>query len=137
MKILQAWPQINFFVDQVEHIKGVNYVVRNSSGNAQTEDLFVQFDTSAYVACPVTGIENQNWGLSIFPNPAREQLTIKSTSAIMDVSITNLAGQEVLHFTKINNKQFPVSLKGIKSGIYFISMRDENNKVSTLKLLKE
>jgi hypothetical protein len=124
--------------DTCEHIKGANYVVRNSSGNAQTEDLFVQFDTTAYKACTKTGIETtQNSGINIFPNPAREMLTVKTNSVIIDVSITNIAGQVVLQFTKVNDKQFPVSLNGIRSGIYFISVRDNNNKVSTLKFMKE
>lgn len=89
-----------------------------------------------------TAIDNDP--LTIYPNPAAENLTIKfesGSSEMPDVRILDLTGKEVL---KIEDQliyedsvyQTNVDISSLKAGIYFVKVV-QSKKVYTLKLMVE
>jgi hypothetical protein len=80
--------------------------------------------------------------VSLFPNPAKNNLTLNITSAstgMADVNITDPLGRSVLQ-NKIDlsmgNQSVLLNLQTLKSGIYYISVT-WNNEMITQKLIKE
>ena len=81
-----------------------------------------------------------NNSFNIYPNPAKEQITIdlgnNSNIVGWDYKIVNTLGQEVIK-GKIASQQTTINLNDIKSkGIYFVKIYDAaNNVVDTKKLI--
>lgn len=72
-------------------------------------------------------------GLKIYPNPATNNITIKTPSnQIKNVAIYNVLGKEVLNTTITEN----VSISSLNSGIYIVKIT-ENGITATRKLVVE
>ncbi len=69
--------------------------------------------------------------VAIFPNPAKNVVTISTTSELKDVQILNLNGQVVL---KQNTKT--IDMSHLPSGMYIINGVTENGAFSE-KIIKE
>lgn len=68
---------------------------------------------------------NNNSSFSVYPNPAKGEIHIKSTSKIQELAIQNIQSQTLLH-TKHNNTEVHVLLdkNDFPSGSYFIRVTD-------------
>ncbi len=76
----------------------------------------------------INDIEKSNDEFTIYPNPATNQLFIKSNfpgNAIYEVSIYSLTGEEVLYFSEINPQQ-PIDISQLQSGLFSITFTDRN-----------
>ncbi len=76
-----------------------------------------------------TNVENivQQNQIRVFPNPARNMVTIQSSSPITEVYLTNMIGQTVLNKKfNTNDLQSTIDLSAINTaGIYFINILTE------------
>jgi hypothetical protein len=76
----------------------------------------------------------------IYPNPGRNEITIRSLSALneWDISIHNALGQIVLDSgTTAGKDRFHLNIEDFKSGIYFVCFYSEGVLISTLKMVRE
>ena len=84
---------------------------------------------------------SENYSLIIFPNPAKDQITIdcESMKNVIggDYEIVNLLGQIVIHGTIESNKNV-ISLNSINnSGVYILKVYDNSKKIiNTQKIIK-
>lgn len=69
-------------------------------------------------------------GLSIFPNPARNQITLESSQQIGEIFVYNILGQKILTATATNRKQLDISK--LRPGFYFIQ-----TPLGTQRIIKE
>ena len=74
-----------------------------------------------------------NLGLELYPNPAKNQLFIKSNKIIEQVGLYNTIGKRVFQ-QKHNNKIVQLFLNGLAKGIYFVKILSEG-KLSTQKII--
>ena len=76
--------------------------------------------------------------VDIYPNPVLDNLFIKSQNIQdLNISIYNTLGQNV-YTSKIQSENNSINLSGLKKGIYFINIMDENGDVLlSKKILKE
>ena len=88
---------------------------------------------------PCTGIEEQNeqGEIKIYPNPAKDYLTVH-TKEKAGISITDILGKQVLNSTISPDAsgQSTINVQSLKGGIYFIEINDAKN-ISRKKFLKE
>lgn len=70
-----------------------------------------------------------------YPNPVKDILTFSTKKSVENVSIFNLAGQQVLKETKVNNGQ--ININSLVPGIYLFKVRLSEGKVETFKIIKE
>ena len=92
-----------------------------------------------FTSCLPTGIEeNSEDALSLFPNPATEELRIKNTELrIEKVEIYDAIGQSVLNLNpEAGREQVRVDVSGLNPGIYFLKIRD-GQRVYSEKFIKE
>lgn len=74
-------------------------------------------------------------GLSIFPNPAEDIITLQATKDIVSISILNTLGQQVKQLAPLSNTA-RIDISNLDSGMYFISVRIKD-KIGTYKVIKK
>lgn len=78
--------------------------------------------------------EKANDGILIFPNPAKDYLTISDISHnIENIEIINVTGQIIKSFL-VNSNEITLNLSNFAKGIYFVKLK-RNNEVITKKIL--
>jgi hypothetical protein len=78
------------------------------------------FDTTSFVA---------------YPNPVKDVLNLSYKTAINNVKVVNLLGQEVLN-TKANSNDVQVNMSALSAGAYIVNITVEDT-VHTIKVIKE
>lgn len=89
----------------------------------------IQTITQNVSAC--TGINEGlviNNEISIYPNPANDELIIETTSGVSTVTFINSTGQVVLTF-KNYNSHTPVNISSLAKGLYFVAIEENGSKV--------
>ncbi|MDR2853826.1 MAG: T9SS type A sorting domain-containing protein, partial [Prevotellaceae bacterium] len=80
-----------------------------------------------YGECITLGIDNVNaTNITIYPNPAKNELSIQSDSPINKVEIYNLAGKCVL---RESNFAGSVNVSGLAAGVYLVKANDKIAKL--------
>ena len=94
-------------------------------------------------ACDTVGISNFKIeeGVSIFPNPASETISIKILSNLQEknnhtIEIMKLTGETVISHL-FDGKTSTISLKGLSSGIYIYTIKTNNEILKRGKLIKQ
>lgn len=68
--------------------------------------------------------------ISVYPNPARQRITISSSQSISRYSIKDLSGRVLLEGNGQNNNVFTINLPvGMPGGIYFVETLDKNDNI--------
>ena len=74
-----------------------------------------------------TGIENSaNESLSIYPNPANDNVNIVSEEIINDIQVLNFLGQVLLN-VEVNNTQMKINTSDYQSGVYIFKINTVNS----------
>ena len=87
-------------------------------------------------ACKGVGIVslvNEKSDFTFYPNPAAGEIMIELTSAMHEVTISDLSGA-ILKRSSHNNSS-KMDLHDLAPGIYFLSVKNENQQVGTRKLV--
>jgi hypothetical protein len=71
--------------------------------------------------------------ISIAPNPVKNEFTIFSTNAIVEVNIFDTIGKIIL--TKKASNLTKIEVQNLSNGIYFVKMKDNNNTQFTQKII--
>ena len=86
--------------------------------------------------CTSSGIaENNSFDLEIYPNPAQNELTIKSDNLLDRIEIYNLVGQRIYTKNYMLN-EIKVNLSNIESGSYIVRVFDNQNRTSKAHLIE-
>jgi hypothetical protein len=84
--------------------------------------------------CAPTGVDNVDMSeLSIYPNPAKNELFIQSDSPIDKVEIYNLAGSCVL---SESNFAGSINVSTLAAGVYFVKIHTATGE-AVQKMIKE
>jgi len=107
----------------------VNYTVNAEDGT--TSQIW-----TVTVTLP-TGIENDVVRrFKIYPNPFNEEIKIEGIEKPSHVSIFSLSGQVLLE-KKLNYQDNSINTNSLKSGIYMISIENENGERVTQRIIKK
>ena len=72
---------------------------------------------------------------TIYPNPASDQLTIGSGTALTSVEIIGVAGNLIRSYENINTSSFTIQVANLERGMYFVRMRGEEGSVAIRKVI--
>jgi uncharacterized repeat protein (TIGR01451 family) len=81
-----------------------------------------------------TGFSNTNDDFRLFPNPVDQSLKIFTEINQGTIEIVDLSGRIVLT-QKINSNQTMIETAQVPSGMYFLNLRSQSQKISTQKLV--
>lgn len=118
----------NNFVTFGEDVNGELYIAGISSGT-----IYKVIDSS------LSSSDFENDGFTLFPNPAKEMFTIKSSTANLatKAAIFDITGK--LLFTKelSNNSEYTIETTSLAKGIYLVSVETSNGTNYSTKLIVE
>jgi hypothetical protein len=120
---------------------GANYSV---NGNVVTPDpsytgelqvvLVVndgRHESNEYIATVhmITGIEESREGFELFPNPAAQKISFRTTGDVRYYAITDLAGRRILYNEDLylNGEMHSIDVSELPAGVYFIELQGRNN----------
>ncbi|MEO0468146.1 MAG: PKD domain-containing protein, partial [Bacteroidota bacterium] len=120
-----------------------HYVVTLGANDPAAEDLAFEVGTDAVTALNATGLDDilgAN-GVSLFPNPAREQFTLRldlKTAADLTLDLQNMMGQSVSiknidAFQGRNEVNWNVS--ELSKGVYFLRISNETAQMDPVKVI--
>ncbi|MCI9843929.1 LamG-like jellyroll fold domain-containing protein [Flavobacterium pectinovorum] len=73
---------------------------------------------------------SKNSNVFIYPNPTSDNFTIETENEVKSVEIFSLPGQKIASFTTKN-----INVSNLKKGIYLVRIEDNENNVTTQKLI--
>lgn len=110
---------------------GATYYIQlwNNGSEEGTIDI-----TLSDASLSLNTFENEN-AFTYFPNPVKNELSLKAQSNIQNVSVFNMLGQEVLRATP-NTLESNLSMNELSQGAYFVQVTI-NNVTETVRILKQ
>lgn len=123
-----SWSGPAGFAAGTEDISGLvtgNYTVTVTDKycGIATVTVFVDVDLSSGIK------ENAGNSVSVYPNPAKEQITI-TTGAVLEnasVKLVNITGQLVFEEREVRGNTFTLGVSGLLPGIYFVEIRNKDS----------
>ena len=82
-------------------------------------------------------IENADYKVSIFPNPASGYVNVKADNTISSIKVLSLLGQELLCRHNVGTKEVQLNLDAFNSGVYLFQVFDVTGYQSTLRISVE
>jgi hypothetical protein len=78
------------------------------------------------------GIENsEQTDIKFYPNPASDKIYVdRNTENEIEVSISDLLGQEVASLTTSKEKKTEIDISDLKEGIYFLRIRSGTQSIT-------
>ncbi len=110
----------------------------NSINDLQDEEvLFANFSIEENPTLSSSEFENSTVVISLFPNPAKQTITIKNIKidSYDTIKIFDNTGKELLIQNRHKKEQLDIS--NFKSGLYFVSILKNERTIKTIKFLVE
>lgn len=133
---LKALDSIGFDVTIVDQDEGETEsrqraVWENEGGT--DESYVIMDDCGSIKLVTATGVNSHNIdnGLSVFPNPANDIITVSSEYAKLE--LFNQLGKRVM---LLNDYQEDIDISKLQQGIYIVKTYNKNNDISFMKLIK-
>lgn len=118
----QRWPIFNTYVWPNNFI-GSNYQEEIDYLKTWLTNRLIWMDANMFGACPDLGVEESlNSGISMYPNPASDHLTISSDRILSNgqVKLIDVAGNVIQEWGINDSHGFDLQWSPIRPGIYFI-----------------
>lgn len=87
-------------------------------------------------AVPRLAEPQQESAISIYPVPASDNVTITSSSVILEAAIYDLTGRVVRIEKELETQDVQMNISELKSGTYLVQVTKENGEKETLKMVK-
>ncbi len=109
----------------------VSTVIDNDASIYFDFNSAVLTNTAFNTICNPDAIENVNVenGIVVYPNPTSDEFFIESTQNISSIIIFDLLGKELFRIEKIDQQKISISLDGISSGVYLITIETSEGEV--------
>ena len=110
----------------------VNQLV-TSGGN----DFFVAKLAASECGTTVGTEEFNNIKINVYPNPTTDKVYFETEEKLKWYNVYNQNAQQVQVQTQINETNYQMSLDGLPTGVYFVLIKTESGKSTTVKVVKE
>lgn len=140
LQILESNPDMIKFEDQSNYIDfataeadlfGIFIVPLNANEEVGTT-VAIRFTAEG-----VLGLQDVNIPtLNVYPNPAKTQVTVTSSSSIDRIEVTNILGQKVYENATVGANQTTVNVADLQNGAYFVRVYSENCVITRKLIVK-
>lgn len=79
---------------------------------------------------PTILMDNNPIKIVAYPNPTKDRLFIESESPLHSISVYNLLGQKVKHFTLEGFRKMEITVNDLPSGTYILTVQSGTQTVS-------
>lgn len=124
-----GWVNYNYnlgsYAGQTIYIAFNEYVADN-----QTDGAFFSLDNVVVgPASSINNITSDNNTISVYPNPAKDFITVNSIATIKTVKVYNTVGQVVVE-KSVKDNVAKINVSELKSGVYFVATETEKGIVT-------
>jgi len=84
----------------------------------------------------IQDFKNGEVDFTVYPNPAKENLTVNAKQTIQEIVIFNPLGQQIKKFN-VNLKTTEISIRTLQKGVYYLSLKLINGDRISTKIIKE
>ena len=140
LQLLESNPDMIKFEDQSNYIDfataeadlfGIFIVPLNANEEVGTT-VAIRFTAEG-----VLGLQNVNIPtLNVYPNPAKTQVTVTSSSSIDRIEVTNISGQKVYENATVGANQTTINVADLQNGAYFVRVYSENCVITRKLIVK-
>lgn len=140
LQLLESNPDMIRFEDQSNYIDfataeadlfGIFIVPLNANEEVGTT-VAIRFTAEG-----VLGLQDVNIPtLNVYPNPAKTQVTVTSSSSIDRIEVTNILGQEVYENATVGANQTTINVADLQNGAYFVRVYSENCVITRKLIVK-
>ena len=140
LQILESNPDMIKFEDQSNYIDfataeadlfGIFIVPLNANEEVGTT-VAIRFTAEG-----VLGLQDVNIPtLNVYPNPAKTQVTVTSSSSIDRIEVTNILGQKVYENATVGTNQTTINVADLQNGAYFVRVYSENCVITRKLIVK-
>ena len=140
LQILESNPDMIKFEDQSNYIDfataeadlfGIFIVPLNANEEVGTT-VAIRFTAEG-----VLGLQDVNIPtLNVYPNPAKTQVTVTSSSSIDRIEVTNILGQKVYENATVGANQTTINVADLQNGAYFVRVYSENCVITRQLIVK-
>ena len=110
----------------------VNDLAGNAFAGATATGTWTFKTGNSFLTGTDTKIDN-SLEFKVYPNPFVDNVTVTNASELSKVVVSNIAGQVV---KEVVNPESTIQLNQLVSGVYFISLYQENVVIKTVKIVK-
>lgn len=133
---------LSFFFDQVTqdpYIDPFPYIISDDGSEKTLIIENVNGDQAIYGNYILSTINFHSSQFTVHPNPSKEKLFITTTNRFgnLNVKIFNVEGKLLRTHNVAFENQTSIDVSSLKSGIYFLTIEDENGKKEIKKFIKE
>ncbi len=82
--------------------------------------------TSTECVTPGVGFENLENVISVYPNPAKDYVTVEASSDILTIKVTNYMGQVISYVQDVEVTSHTIATSTYSSGVYFVEVETAN-----------
>lgn len=140
LQLLESNPDMIRFEDQSNYIDfataeadlfGIFIVPLNANEEVGTT-VAIRFTAEG-----VLGLQDVNIPtLNVYPNPAKTQVTVTSSSSIDRIEVTNILGQKVYENATVGANQTTINVADLQNGAYFVRVYSENCVITRKLIVK-
>jgi len=105
-----------------------------STGQA---DFFVAKLGATPCGTPVSTDKFKKLNVNVYPNPTTDIINIETDEKLTTYKIFNESAQQIMGRGQIYEGKYQINLEELPSGVYFILIKTETGKATTLKVIKK
>lgn len=80
-------------------------------------------------------VANGQWQVQFYPNPAVDEIMVKSNELCDAISIFDMSGKEVLKQEQISGKKVVLNVQALQTGVYFVKCRKGSEQITCRMLI--
>ena len=125
------------FLDSIEVLPEIDdsiYILGFTIGDTAALKILVHHWMDE-ISVDINEFEKMDAEISIFPNPVKDVLYIKSESKISSAIIYNMEGKVIMDIRQINHST--INTSSLQPGVYVLSLYTENNYLVSKRLVIE
>ena len=109
-----------------------NGVVAAGNTGMQSGHNTIPGNAALYTA-PTTGINEttDELAVNVFPNPAKNKISIQAQQQLTDVALTDITGREVVRINNISSSNSTIDVSGLSAGTYLLRAKNNRNNFVT------
>jgi len=136
-RLVRSGSTVTAYVDGIEYLTVTDEALSPEGliGMGSYNDIAI-FDDFTNETGGATAIDNKSINtFTVFPNPAENNLTVRSENPISRITVRSVLGQELFSQQVEKSGSISVDVSGLSTGFYFVTIFDTYGNSQTRKFL--
>lgn len=134
-----AWPIIGTYVWPNPSPIATSYAGEIAQLKNWVTNRLGYLDVSWPGTCTISGLDQKSsaFYLDVFPNPASQNLWIKSGDVMKEIIVSDISGRKIMASEALNQTDFNLDVSVLVSGVYLVNVKTEKGNLLSKKIVIE